>query len=134
INGVVSFETFVHPAYQKRGVFTALVRRAEEVARSEGVDFMINFPNTNSLMGFLKSGWQSNIKPEYWIKGRNFLTIPVSINKLRSGFKPNISNRTNLDSSDGFEQLPQDGLTMIISKEYLEWRFSTYPVSEYIEV
>lgn len=132
IKGVLSFETFVHPVYQGGGVFSKLIKLAEEAVKSNGIDLMINFPNSNSLRGFIKGGWKPIDRPEYWIKGKNLLTIPLNIKNIRLGFKPNKSNINLLKTPNEFVQNPEQLLTSVITLDYLKWRFFSYPVTEYI--
>lgn len=132
IKGVLSFETFVHPAYQGKGVFSKLIELGEETAKLKGIDLMLNFPNSNSLRGFLKGGWKSIESPEYWIKGRNLWTIPINYKHIRMGFKPNKSNIDLLKTPYEFVQNPEQQLTSVITAEYLKWRFFSFPVTEYI--
>ncbi|WP_352421866.1 GNAT family N-acetyltransferase [Proteiniphilum sp.] len=128
---VLSFETFVHPQYQGKGIFSNLIELGEKEVISKKIDFMLNFPNSNSLRGFLKKGWKSIDNPDYWIKGRNVYTIPLGFKYLKKGFHPNQSNLTNLILPMDFIQSPKKQLTSVITPEYLKWRFFTYPVSEY---
>lgn len=132
IKGVISFETFVHPNFQGQGIFNNLVQLAEKQLISQGVDFMLNFPNSNSLRGFLKNNWKELECPEYWIKGNKLFTIPFSLKEIRLGFIPNSSNLEVLNSPLKFNQYSNDVLTSVISGEYLEWRFFTFPITEYI--
>lgn len=134
LNGVLSFETFVHPEFQGRGVFVNLLRIAEKEVINREVDLMLNFPNSNSLIGFLKYGWKQIDKPEYWIKGKSFLTIPLSFIDLRKGFQTENSNLNDLEAQTSFIQIPVKKLTSLITLDYLKWRFFSHPVSEYVVI
>lgn len=52
LSGVV-----VHEAHRRKGVFSRLIKACEEMAASEGADFLLTFPNDRSYRGFLKLGW-----------------------------------------------------------------------------
>lgn len=134
LNGVLSFETFVHPEFQGRGVFGNLLRIAEKEVINREVDLMLNFPNSNSLIGFLKYGWKQIDKPEYWIKGKSFLTIPLSLKDLRKALQTEKSNLNDLKAPLSFSQNPVKNLTSLITFEYLKWRFFSHPVSEYVVI
>lgn len=131
IKGVLSFETFVHPEYQGEGVFSKLIKLGEETVKSKGIDLMLNFPNSNSLRGFVKGGWKPIDSPEYWIKGKKMWTIPFNYKHIRKEFKPNKSKIDFLKMSTKFVQNPEQQLTSVITADYLNWRFFTYPVTEY---
>ena len=134
IKGVLSFETFVHPLYQGKGIFGELIKLGEETIKSKEIDLMLNFPNLNSLNGFLKNGWVQIESPEYWIKGRNLLTVPLNIKNIRQSFKSNNFNIILHDAPTDFEQSPSRLLNSLITSDYLKWRFFTYPVSEYVVI
>ena len=82
-NGVISFETFVHPNYQGQGIFSNLIKLGESEALNLGIDFMLNFPNKNSITGFLRDGWHQLIAPEYWIKSKNPLNLLMNFKNLK---------------------------------------------------
>jgi len=50
-------DTAVHPDFRRRGLFGYLNRARKEFAVERGVDVVFNFPNENSLPGYLKAGW-----------------------------------------------------------------------------
>lgn len=131
---VMSFETFVHPNFQGRGLFTNLIKFAEVTIKEQNVDLMLNFPNSNSLRGFLKSDWKQIESPKYRIKGNRIFKLLVSLKELKKGFLPNESNLMQLKQFKDFKQSSIDGLYSVISTEYLNWRFFSYPVSEYVVI
>ena len=51
----LSYETFVHPEYQGKGLFKKLINLAETELKRENVQFLYNFPNSNSIIGFKSS-------------------------------------------------------------------------------
>ncbi len=44
--------------YRGRGLFTELTMHGVEALREQGIDFIFNTPNSSSLAGYLKMGWQ----------------------------------------------------------------------------
>jgi GNAT superfamily N-acetyltransferase len=56
VGGVFS-GVMVHPDYRRRGVFTALVARSENVAWERGAWFVTTMPNHSSYRGFIKRGY-----------------------------------------------------------------------------
>jgi GNAT superfamily N-acetyltransferase len=55
---VRAVDTATHPAHQRKGIFSRLTLAGLDAANREGVAFVFNTPNRNSLPGYLKMGWQ----------------------------------------------------------------------------
>ena len=53
-----SCDSAVLKQYRGKGVFTAIIKEAQEQLQFEGVDFLFGFPNSNSYPGFIKLGWK----------------------------------------------------------------------------
>ncbi len=58
VHAVRAVDTAVHPDAQGRGLFTALTTHGLNEIEADGVAFVFNTPNTASLPGYLKMGWQ----------------------------------------------------------------------------
>lgn len=56
-DAVRAVDTATHPDHQGKGIFTRLTRAAVEQLTAEGVRFVFNTPNAQSLPGYLKMGW-----------------------------------------------------------------------------
>ena len=57
LSAVRAVDTVTHHDYQGRGIFTALTTGALQTLRDDGIDFIFNTPNSQSLPGYLKMGW-----------------------------------------------------------------------------
>ena len=135
IKGALSFETFVHPDYQGKGIFRELINLAEVEARCRDVSFILNFPNKDSLRGFLKSGWNQLFIMEYWIKPLNRMKVLVRLNDLAKPFLPNKSTELLQKKSMSFNlKKTSSFFSSVINNSYLDWRFASFPVSDYITV
>jgi GNAT superfamily N-acetyltransferase len=55
---VRAVDTATHPDYQGRGIFSRLTMAALPELEADGVDFVFNTPNAQSLPGYLKMGWR----------------------------------------------------------------------------
>ncbi len=55
---VRAVDTATHPDYQGRGIFRRLTLAALPAMADDGVQFVFNTPNSQSLPGYLKMGWQ----------------------------------------------------------------------------
>jgi hypothetical protein len=51
-------DTATHPVFQLRGIFSSLTMAGLGEARQQGIDFVFNTPNPNSMPGYLKMSWQ----------------------------------------------------------------------------
>lgn len=132
LTAVLSFETFVHPDFQGQGIFSNLLKYAETKLKEQNIDFILNFPNTNSLKGFLKHGWKKMETPQYRIKLNNFLKVMIGIRNITKEYEPNPSNLEKLVPFKNFEQTNLNNLHSKLNLEYFKWRFFTYPITEYI--
>jgi GNAT superfamily N-acetyltransferase len=144
IEAVRPVDTVTHPDERGRGVFSTLTRAALRSLKGE-VDLVFNTPNSNSLPGYLKMGWQ--------VAGE----IPVSVRvrhparfvagKLRRGrtgaapsARPQVSaptaeevlrnERTVAALLEGSE-VATSGYATPRSVEYLRWRYGRAPLLGY---
>ena len=80
-------DSVTHPDFQRQGVFSRLTMAACEKAEQEGIAFLFNTPNKNSLPGYLKLGWKSVGK------------LPLSVKLLRpfSALKHFVQSRAQRD-------------------------------------
>lgn len=131
VKGAISFETFVHPNHQGKGVFSKLLSLAESRAKVINIDLFLNFPNSNSLKGFTNKDWFNINIVEYWVKGKSFFSIPLKFLDLRKGFQPSLSNIEKLTTPKCFDFESSDAIQSMITLDYLKWRFFTFPSTEY---
>lgn len=74
--GAETGDTFTHPDYQRRGIFTNLFRHAKEIGLDREIGFIYGTPNQNSLPGYILK--------------LNYAQIPI---ELRSLVKPLCTKR-----------------------------------------
>ena len=89
LRAVRAVDTATDPDYQGKGLFTALTLHGLDELRADGVDFVFNTPNAQSLPGYLKMGWQ-------WSDGyrrRSGSADPGRSSRLRSRECQRISGR-----------------------------------------
>ena len=132
----LSYDTFVGASYQGQHLFSKLIKGAFEECKAMGVKILYNFPNPLSMPGFKKAGL-NEVKNYY-----NYYTIPISLfgflshfGDIRKGFVKNTSNYEIIKNYKIPEfsesQYSQNVYTPIWTREYVKWRFFSYPVSEY---
>lgn len=130
----LSYETFVHPNYQGCHLFTKLTKLAEEECSRRGVDVLYNFPNSNSLPGFIKRGWTAKRITTYKIKLCKPLKCILHISDIKKGFTPLDSNLIQIRNNNIIDLgvVAQNGVFIPQwSNQYIKWRFLTYPVGCY---
>lgn len=149
-------DTATHPEFQRRGIFSSLTMSGLEEARRQGIDFVFNTPNQNSMPGYLKMGW------------RHVSRLPMYVRVLRPvRFACGLVKAKALGQSDGaepgqddfFRQAPLGvpefleaglnldrlivrdralrgpGFTTSRSPEFCRWRYGLHPyVPYYVEM
>lgn len=131
----LSYETFVHPEYQGQQVFSKLINLAESRAKDEGLSFLINFPNSNSLRGFVKKDWISLGIMNYWLKIQRPFKVFRNLSDIKLPFISDASNYEEVKSFtfDGCGNFAvSNGFAQKFTDEYLNWRFKSYPVGRYV--
>lgn len=133
----LSYETFVHPDYQGQGLFKKLILLGEQEMKKAGIQFLYNFPNSNSIAGFKHMNWicRNDIRL-FKIKLCHPLRILDHISNIRYPFMPAPSNLSSIkDIRLPVLPIPNyssDILIPIWNREYLRWRFFTFPNREYL--
>jgi len=61
-------DTATHPDWRGKGVFSRLTMRLVEQMQQEGVSFIYNTPNGESMPGYLKMGWAPVTRIPLWIR------------------------------------------------------------------
>lgn len=130
IKAAMAFENFVHPDFQRQGIFSKLISLIEIELAKQGVHFLMVYPNSNSLRGYVKKGWQLNDCLEYWIKGNSILSIALNLKDIRKPFESNPVNK-ELNGLENYHQEVKPILHASIKNDYLEWRFKNHQNAEY---
>jgi GNAT superfamily N-acetyltransferase len=141
LDAVRAVDTATLPEAQGKGVFSRLTREAVGIMRSD-VDLVFNTPNSKSLPGYLKMGWQ--------VVGRFPVRIRVKrpirfVSRMRSfstasetmGDAPRVDARSvaevledtpAVDSLLGETQDENGRFITDRSAEYLRWRYASGPL------
>ena len=136
VDAVRAVDTATHPDYQGLGIFTRLTRHAIELLRAEGVGFIFNTPNSQSLPGYLKMDWrtvgrvpisvrplspaaavrmaQARVPAERWSE-------PCDVGEPADTVLADVQAMTDLLAS----QPPSSGMGTVRSAGYLAWRYET---------
>ena len=136
---VRAVDTATDPEYQGRGIFTRLTRTALDELRDEGVEMVFNTPNSNSLPGYLKMGWQVVGRLPVAILPTRLRSIPaiaaarVPASRASVLISAGDSPRHAFADHDGVRDLlaaiPEaSGVCTRKSPEFFAWRYSYEPL------
>lgn len=141
IRAIYSYQTMVHPNFQRKGLFSSLTNKVIEIAKEQQVDVVFNFPNYNSYQPFLKLNFKPINGLKYWITRGSMLSFikqfrPLSLKKPFLVTKINSFNSNTLEL---FNNLAKDVHPYIFSKvlypnrtfDFLKWRYFTHPMHLY---
>lgn len=125
---VRAVDTATDPAYRGRGVFRDLTTRAVDELAADGVDFVFNTPNDQSLPGYLRMGWHVVGRLPLLLRVR---TPVAALRTLRSRAPADLWSQpadVGLPVRDvawaGEADASGDGrLRTVRAPEYLRWRF-----------
>ncbi len=151
VRAVRAVDTATHPDYQRRGIFSVLTKRALADVKEEGVDFVFNTPNAQSLPGYIKMGWQVVDKlPMYarFLRPWNIVKYPLNqtdkqkeLPPRSAFFKDNIVSWQEFEQSRGKEAQAlvamweslrnRVGYRTPRDMDYLSWRYGGHPYVSY---
>ena len=121
-------DTATHPDFQGQGVFSVLTQKMVDRSKMDGINFIFNTPNKQSLPGYLKLGWVS------------LRNLSVGFSLLSSLFFKNsrsIHGSINFDKIEllcnRWNSIQQKNTPLFTPKslDYLKWRYLDNPVIKY---
>jgi GNAT superfamily N-acetyltransferase len=141
IKAIYSYQTMVHPDFQRRGLFSLLTKKVIELAKEKNIDIIFNFPNHNSYYPFLKLDFKPLNSLKYWISPGTILQFITRFNPL-SIKKPFLVNKIKAydpSTLKKFERLAKNVKPYSIPNVlypnrtygYLKWRYFSYAMHHY---
>jgi N-acetylglutamate synthase-like GNAT family acetyltransferase len=141
IRAVRAVDTATHPDHQGKGIFSKLTKALLQESEADGLSLVFNTPNSKSMPGYLKMGWEEAGR----VPVRAYLRKPFSmafnaITNKKNG-TTNIEPPKPIEELLGHRSLPD--LLAIHMKKYgdvfitphsvasLTWRYQTVPVEKY---
>lgn len=141
IKAIYSYQTMVHPNFQRKGLFSSLTKKVIEIAKEQNIDVIFNFPNYNSYQPFLKLNFKPLNGLKYWISPGYFRTFLKQFNpiSLRKPFLVNKIDKYNTETIINFDKLAKDIRPYSIrnvlypnrTHDFLKWRYFSYPMYHY---
>ncbi|HZJ25703.1 MAG TPA: GNAT family N-acetyltransferase [Acidimicrobiia bacterium] len=136
LRAVRAVDTATHPDYQGQGIFTRLTLHAIEELRDEGLDFVFNTPNDQSLPGYLKMGWQTvgrlptAVRPTSVAAISRIIAARVPAERWSLPATVGVPARRVLDQPAALDTLVNtqpvpEAVTTRRDARYLQWRYGT---------
>ena len=121
-------DTATHPDFRGQGIFSVLTQKMVDRSNNDGINFIFNTPNAQSLPGYLKLGWVSlgNLHV-----GFSFLTVFSLKNKRTFHESINLDKIQLLCDKWNVIQQKKNLLFTPKSLDYLKWRYLNNPVINY---
>lgn len=131
VRAVRAVDTATHPDFQRRGIFATLNTLAIEALTAEGVDFVFNTPNAESLPGYVKQGWV-DLGPVPLIarpSGLGGLVAMTSARAKATKWSDALSLGVEAKDVTCVSGAPFGELTSDTSADFVRWRYSQGPVT-----
>ena len=119
-------DTAIHPDFQGKGLFTQLSLNLTDQIREDGTQLIYNTPNTQSLPGYLKMGW------EKW--GKLPLKMKFHMGGFSSSTKELSSDWSAVQDLIGKSEVQKNtvsGIQTHLVPGYLNWRYKDCPLFPY---
>ena len=127
-------DSVVDNEYRGLGIFTRMTKKAI-LENEDKIDLIFNFPNNQSLRGYLNIGWSYIGKLEWYVKiNRPIETL--SLLKNYTNFNSLKLNEINSITASKISNIKYKGningkLKTSRSKSFLTWRYLNHPVLNY---
>jgi GNAT superfamily N-acetyltransferase len=139
LQAVRAVDTATDPDYQGRGIFSRLTLHGIDELRDEGVGIIFNTPNTKSLPGYLKMGWQVVGRPPVSVMPNGVWSLWQLAGARTAASRYPIEMRVGEDPEQVFSDT--DAVARLFSRiashvglatnrtpEYLRWRYGFAPL------
>jgi N-acetylglutamate synthase-like GNAT family acetyltransferase len=129
-------DTVVNPDYQRKGIFHKINIKRIELAKDKGRQFLFNFPNSNSLPGNLKLGWNYLSKLEWIVKPLKPFNLLYNIKDKSKANPEDIQQGHQINTADCYsianKNHSYDGIIKTYrSKDFFRWRYAEHPFFKY---
>jgi predicted N-acetyltransferase YhbS len=146
VKASLSCNSYVHPNYRKKGIFSKLISIVQEESMKKDISCIYGVANDNSFDSFIKKGSHeiSNMPILFRpLRLSNYFSFPLNsilrpfdnIWKIKKNVNPNIT-QFNDYFDESFEILVKKASQNIPiikqrTKEFLNWRYKDHPTREY---
>ena len=129
-------DTTVHPGFQGKGIFSKINLNRISLAKEESIPLVFNFPNDNSLPGYLKLGWEYFLKLEWMVKPLKPFNLLFNLRDKSKANPQEIHQDHRLNTDDCYtiaaKYQSYDGLIKTYRDEgFFRWRYTDHPFFKY---
>lgn len=126
-------DTVVLKEYRGKGLFSKLNRKRISDAELEAVDFLFNFPNSQSLPGYIKMGWVFVGKIEWYVKILQPVKVFSAIYSKSKSEILDVPERYHIKSKNNItdNSFSINRISLIKNEEFFSWRFKNHPNRNY---
>jgi GNAT superfamily N-acetyltransferase len=136
---VRAVDTATDPDFQGRGIFSRLTLHGIEELRDEGVGIIFNTPNSKSLPGYLKMGWEIVGRPAVGVMPNGIWSLWQLAGARTAASRNPIEMRVGEAPADVFGDTDavarlfdrvasHTGLATVRTPDYLRWRYGFEPL------
>ena len=139
-NAIRAVDTATHPGHQGKGIFKKLTLQQIEKCKQQGIHFVFNTPNEQSMPGYLKMGWEKQgrmplklqITKPFALGYSKFFDKTKYAETLNEDVTPEQSwNGQILELFTKYNQPPTGELRTAITSRYISWRYAENPLFRY---
>jgi len=139
-SAIRAVDTATHPDHQGKGIFKKLTLQQVEKCKQQGIHFVFNTPNEQSMPGYLKMGWETQGRMPLKIKLLRPLSLAYSKffdeAKYSASLKEDITPVQDWDVSilglfKNYQQQETGQLRTSVTSEYVTWRYAHNPLFRY---
>jgi predicted N-acetyltransferase YhbS len=129
-------DTAVHPDFRRKGLFKLLNQTRMQAAIDTGATLIFNFPNSNSLPGYVRDGWFSIGRVPWFVRVMKPFSIIMDHRRDGPVSKLGVPQEWMLDISktvelDGQLEAIYSHLSLDRVPGYWQWRFNDHPTRQY---
>lgn len=118
-------DTAIHPDFQGKGLFTKLTLDLIDQISADGIQLIYNTPNTQSLPGYLKMGW------EKWGNLPLKMKFHMGSSGSKKEFSSDWSTIQNLISEIEKKENSPSRIQTRLVPGFLNWRYANCPLFPY---
>jgi N-acetylglutamate synthase-like GNAT family acetyltransferase len=131
LNAYQMCDTVVSEKARGLGLFSALNKNRIKYAKENDVDFLFNFPNKNSLQGYLNMGWSFLGKLPWHIKVLKPYALIKNLSNNEQKIRISVPNEYRIDAVNYTTKVFEKNISIHKSNAFYNWRYKNHPSRDY---